>query len=313
MNHVPPAEPKRTSARKAESNRRNAQQSTGPRTPQGKANSRLNALKHGVLASSGVIATIEGREHRDEFETLVDGLATDFEPIGTFEQLLVEDVAACFWRKRRLLRFETRAAFEARDRRIADQIEDYDAYAMRPAYRFGKGKNLDADDILDEAHLGFDLPDERDCLCVARYEGTIARSLRLALSELRRRQAERRKNADANPAQYADRDVVIDKDAMQLNAGPGHVGLGVKVSILTRGLDLEHEMKEQEAREAADPGLKESRETLIETIQKKIHEHMGHRYQTKPNSPVNTETSSREEHAAATPTSGDPAAPKPQE
>src|SRR5579859_6813458 len=76
--------------RKAESNRRNAQKSTGPRTANGKVNSSLNALKHGILASQSVISTMEGREHRGEFEALVDGLSADFQPVGTFEQLLVQ-------------------------------------------------------------------------------------------------------------------------------------------------------------------------------------------------------------------------------
>ena len=38
-----------TSPKKAEANRRNALNSTGPRTPEGKAAVRLNALKHGLL------------------------------------------------------------------------------------------------------------------------------------------------------------------------------------------------------------------------------------------------------------------------
>ena len=37
-----------TSQKKQRSNRRNSKLSTGPRTPQGKANSRLNATKHGL-------------------------------------------------------------------------------------------------------------------------------------------------------------------------------------------------------------------------------------------------------------------------
>jgi hypothetical protein len=39
-----------TSDRKAEANRRNALKSTGPKTPEGKAAVRLNALKHGLLS-----------------------------------------------------------------------------------------------------------------------------------------------------------------------------------------------------------------------------------------------------------------------
>jgi hypothetical protein len=39
-----------TSDKKAEANRRNALKSTGPRTPEGKAAVRLNALKHGLLS-----------------------------------------------------------------------------------------------------------------------------------------------------------------------------------------------------------------------------------------------------------------------
>ena len=44
-----------TSSAQAEANRRNAQNSTGPKTQEGKAASRLNALKHGLTAKQLVL------------------------------------------------------------------------------------------------------------------------------------------------------------------------------------------------------------------------------------------------------------------
>ena len=58
------------SERRLKANRRNAQHSTGPRSPEGKARVRHNALKHGLLAKEAVIASGEGRESPAQFRRL---------------------------------------------------------------------------------------------------------------------------------------------------------------------------------------------------------------------------------------------------
>ena len=44
-----------TSSKRAEANRRNAAQSTGPKTPGGRERSRFNAVKHGLRAKTLVL------------------------------------------------------------------------------------------------------------------------------------------------------------------------------------------------------------------------------------------------------------------
>jgi hypothetical protein len=66
------ASAKSVSSKKIEANRRNAQQSTGPKTAEGKANSAKNAVKHGIFvkqilqgADDEEAAEIEGPRSRD--------------------------------------------------------------------------------------------------------------------------------------------------------------------------------------------------------------------------------------------------------
>ena len=177
-----------TSPRKADANRRNASRSTGPRTAQGKSWSRLNALKHGILASQAVIATIEGRAERRLFEATVEGLAQDFQPVGTYEQLLVQEIAACFWRKRRLLMFENRAAFDAIEipaAAIVDRGTDQLTPWKEPLYTEG-AQLTTAEQIYK--HAGLDavtLPNEKDTMRVIRYEAAINRTRERAVASLR--------------------------------------------------------------------------------------------------------------------------------
>jgi hypothetical protein len=235
-----PKAPNHTSARKAEANRRNAQKSTGPRTARGKSWSRLNALKHGILASQGVLSAIEGREARAAFAQTVDGLAADFAPVGTFEQLLVQKIATCFWRFRRLLRFENRASLQSFDNRTYDQMNHRERwrstiYVEQDGGRDEEKVQLDATDVLEQAGLGMDLPSEHDTLRLVRYEASIERTLSKALAQLRAHQKARRESTKASasyraPA-YADRAVIVDRKASERNRASGVTPLGAKAGL----------------------------------------------------------------------------------
>ncbi|WP_188645274.1 hypothetical protein [Tsuneonella deserti] len=92
-----------TTDRQRESNRRNAQRSTGPRTPEGRAISSQNARRHGILSERSTSAD----EDRQLFDDLLNSIAGEFAPDGPMEILLVERLANLFWRERRLVHTET--------------------------------------------------------------------------------------------------------------------------------------------------------------------------------------------------------------
>src|SRR5579862_2613822 len=87
--------PKRTLSQRAiEANRRNAQKSTGPKTEEGKAASRLNALRHKVTAQ----VTILPDEERVAAEDFCCKLAATFNPEGLEETQLARAIAENYWR-----------------------------------------------------------------------------------------------------------------------------------------------------------------------------------------------------------------------
>jgi len=65
-----------------------------------------NALKHGLLARSAVITLGPAKESKAEFEELLSGLQEYFAPVGTAEELLVEEIAVCYWMERRAQLYE---------------------------------------------------------------------------------------------------------------------------------------------------------------------------------------------------------------
>ena len=94
---------RQASAKQIEANRRNALQSTGPKTLKGKQVSRLNALTHGLRAKEVVIA---GQEDPAEFEAILRELREDWQPQGHTQTHLVEQIGLAEWRLRRVPRAE---------------------------------------------------------------------------------------------------------------------------------------------------------------------------------------------------------------
>jgi hypothetical protein len=112
-------------AERAARNRRNAQKSTGPRTPHGKRRVSQNALKHGIYADSTVIPG----EDPDALDELRDAFASDLCATSEVEHELVNAMADAAWRRRRYARIEAdifERAMLAREREIDAAIEDGD-------------------------------------------------------------------------------------------------------------------------------------------------------------------------------------------
>src|SRR6266702_5734953 len=160
-----------TSERQIEANRRNAQKSTGPKTPEGRAAVRLNGVKHGLTAN---ILVFQG-EDESEFTALLDSLEAEHAPATPTEEILVRHLAMASWRLQRLYHLEA-SAFKI--------------------CRSNIQRNLDEDfpDITDSGRFGYAVMDNAQNLAnFPIYEARLERSFHKTLRELQRIRAERQK------------------------------------------------------------------------------------------------------------------------
>jgi hypothetical protein len=88
--------------RRALTNQQNAQLSTGPRTEEGKAASSQNAVTHGLVGGSPVLA----HEDRGAYERLRSALQAEFAPAGEHQMFLVAQMVDARWRLERIQRLE---------------------------------------------------------------------------------------------------------------------------------------------------------------------------------------------------------------
>ena len=88
-------------------NRLNATKSSGPRTPEGRAVSRMNALKHGILSKEVLVRGLNIKESNREFTALHEQFRQDLKPVGITEEMLVGQIVTAHWRLRRALMAES--------------------------------------------------------------------------------------------------------------------------------------------------------------------------------------------------------------
>jgi hypothetical protein len=119
-----------TTFRQLETNRRNAEQSTGPRTDAGRRRSRLNAIRHGLMAET-VVASLEDAEDYKAFEATI---IADYCPETAVARELVLRLASLLWRLRRATAIETSLL----------QIQAHDLSGCEPALPATNQFTLDA-------------------------------------------------------------------------------------------------------------------------------------------------------------------------
>src|SRR5271170_1145645 len=92
-----------TSIKQIDANRRNASKSTGPKTEEGKEQSRRNAVRHGLTAET-VIGALEDAEDYRAFEAAI---TADYDAQSAVARELVLRLASLLWRLRRATTMET--------------------------------------------------------------------------------------------------------------------------------------------------------------------------------------------------------------
>lgn len=96
-------------------NRKNARQSSGPKTPNGKRNSSRNSTKHGFFAKELVLSD----EERVEVQTLHRSLREQLQPGTALQCIGLEEIVCCSWRCKLAARLEAR-----RLRILLDKAQD---------------------------------------------------------------------------------------------------------------------------------------------------------------------------------------------
>jgi len=226
-------------------NRLNAQRSTGPRTPAGKARVSSNALKHGLTGRDVVLPG----ENPDDFDSFRAGLLTSLDPQGELEGALAEKIVADFWRLRRVPIFEAtlyrRGCAELLVKQADESVRWYESIESHRIRALLISKDLSPDERKDLEDAEQELSRARAQLDdlsfkvtrvlemfaepfknLERHEAALSRSMQRTLHDLERLQARRAGEHVPAPAVV---DVNVDLGE-PLSADVGEAGLNGKTN-----------------------------------------------------------------------------------
>ena len=164
--------------------RENAKKSTGPRTPEGKANSSKNALKHGLMAQDAVIPG----EDPAEFDRHLTKLEDTYLPRNYVEKQIVHQIADTTWRIKRLSRIETTVVSASIERTRVYQ-HDFRVERIR------QGHEGDLQLLGESMFCGTKFLNN-----LARYDGHLRRCLHRDLELMMKIRREERKSREAQAA-----------------------------------------------------------------------------------------------------------------
>src|ERR1700680_267915 len=158
------------SEKQFEANQLNAQKSTGPKTPEGRAAVRLNGVKHGLTAETIVLKG----ESETDFTAMLESFEAEHDPTTPTEEALVVQLALANWRLRRL--YHQEAGFYTSQLKTLASIQ----------------KDLNLDDAGRMGHAaGWS---ESTLALFHRQEARLERTFYRALHELQRLRKEREAN-----------------------------------------------------------------------------------------------------------------------
>jgi hypothetical protein len=207
-----------TSEKQIKANQRNALKSTGPKSPEGRAATRLNARTHGLLSQDVLLPG----EDEEALKELDENLRAELQPVGELENLLVDRIVATHWRLRRLGRVEagifTWQLYGEPAERAQGEIQAYEENFLEDIVAnhdttitdeqkhqkaLSRAQEMKAKQDAETATLGRTFIRDADKANafskLSRYETTIERSLYKVLHELQRHQAARRAEGSVLP------------------------------------------------------------------------------------------------------------------